>query len=157
MVDDDRVFQVIAERPCLFFSQSPAMKYTVVVLAMCVWCASACNQGDSAEPCEDLATRIINFETEQASSAINNWLIDLMPQPSVSDPLGHEANLQQFADRLRTHCQWEVDVECYGCIETHPLQSHVILSLDSAGIAVQRYLDILTPADAVMTLREIHP
>lgn len=107
-------------------------------------------------PCSDIREGVLNFDLEQAKPGIDQMLEDLAPVPDSTDNIGHEDNLDIFIDRLTSECDFDATIECYGCIETFPVLSHVLIGLDSSGIQIQRALDILTPATGVMTLKNIH-
>jgi hypothetical protein len=111
---------------------------------------------ETTSPCEFLIDGVVHFDATLAQSQIRLWLDSLQPQPTTEDPIGHEANLQSFVQDLKTDCGIEASIECYACIETFPVLSHVTMNLDSAGISVYRVLDIVTPTDSIMSLRDIH-
>ena len=108
-------------------------------------------------PCSDIREGLLNFDLDQAKPGIDQMLEDLTPLSDSTDNIGHEDNLDIFIERLTSDCDLDATIECYGCIETFPVLSHVLVVLDSSGMQIQRALDILTPATGVMTLKNIHP
>lgn len=131
--------------------------YLLTGVLICCCSFSNCDETDNFI-CVEFKDEVIALDPDpvQATNYVNALLSPLFPYPTFEDPTGHEANLILFADRLEQHCNVDVTIECYGCIETFPVQSHVLVKLDSAGVIVNRTLDIRTPADTVMTLQGIH-
>ena len=112
---------------------------------------------ESIYKCDDIRTGILSYNLEIAKPAVDDVLDDMFPAPVADDMIGHQYNLELFKKRLKDDCNYTATIECYACIETFPVLSEVTLNLDSAGISVQRTLDIVTPSDGVMNLRAIHP
>ncbi len=133
------------------------LMYLLTGVLICCCSFSNCDETDNFI-CVEFKDEVIALDPDpvQATNYVNVLLSPLFPYPTFEDPTGHEANLILFADRLEQHCNVDVSIECYGCIETFPVQSHVIVKLDSAGVIVNRTLDIRTPVDTVMTLQGIH-
>ena len=130
--------------------------FTLLTGMFILFVISAC-EGDSVNlPCQELTTSLITVNVPQAAIEINAILDDFPPVPTEIDPLGHEENLKTFVKELRAGCSLNADIDCYGCIETFPVQSHVHILLDSTGTQVHRVLDILTPGNGVMTMHNIH-
>lgn len=135
------------------------MKLMYLLAGVLICCCSFSNcDKDENFTCVEFKDEVIALDPDpiQATNYVNALLRPLFPYPTLEDPIGHEANLILFAEKLEQHCEIEVTVECYGCIETFPLQSHVLVKIDSAGVMVNRTLDIRTPADTEMTLQGIH-
>ncbi len=135
------------------------MKLMYLLTGVLICCCSFSNcDKDENFTCVEFKDEVTALDPDpiQATNYVNALLRPLFPYPTFEDPTGHEANLILFADRLEQHCKVDVTIECYGCIETFPVQSHVLVKLDSAGVIVNRTLDIRTPADTVMTLQGIH-
>ena len=131
--------------------------YLLSGILFCCCSFSNCDK-DENFTCVEFKDEVITLDPDpvQATNYVNALLSPLFPNPTAEDPTGHDDNLKHFADRLEQHCNVDVSIDCYGCIETFPVQSHVIVKLDSAGVIVNRTLDIRTPADTVMTLQGIH-
>lgn len=106
--------------------------------------------------CEDIKTGILNTDMPLVKPLIDNMLEDLLPVPLTDDIIGHEENLTVFVEKLKNECALTASIECYGCIETLPVISHISIQLDSAGTTINRYLDIATPSGKAMTLIDIH-
>lgn len=131
--------------------------YLLTGVLICCCSFSNCDKDDNFT-CVDIKDGLTKLEPEQVQVAnyINALLSPLLPNPTAEDPTGHRENLNTFASLMGQDCDLDVLVECYACIETFPVQSHVLVKLDSAGMIVNRTLDIRTPADTVMTLVNIH-
>ena len=127
--------------------------YSILVLSL--FMLTQCSD-EKTFPSQDIRDGIINLDLQLGTPGINEMLEDLQPQPDTEDLIGHEDNLTTFIERLKENCDLDATLGCYGCIETFPALSHVDLTLDSAGFTIHRSLDIVTPADTVMTLRDIH-
>lgn len=131
------------------------MKFHLLFIVF-ILCMSFTCDTDDYSPCEDIRKGLVQLDVALAKPAIDVMLDDLNPEPTTQDPIGHEENLSLFVELLNIQCSVEASIECYGCIETFPVLSHILVSIDSAGISVIRILDIKTPADSLMTLKEIH-
>jgi hypothetical protein len=120
--------------------------------------AFQCDDGDpELEACGSFQSMLLDKDLDGiANHPVNFWLMDMSPVPVNGDQIGHQLNLELFVERLEEDCFLDAEIECYACIETLPHQSHVIIRMDSSNIQVLRTLDILTPADSVMTIRDIH-
>ncbi len=135
------------------------MKRIYLLTCVLIYCCSFSNcDGTDQFACVELSDELISLDPDpvHATNSINAWLSVLPPDPTLNDPLGHEQNLNVFIQRFSQHCGLDVSIECYGCIETFPVQSHVLVRLDSAGTVISRTLDIRTPGDTMMTLLDIH-
>ena len=135
------------------------MKLMYLLTGVLICCCSFSNcDKDENFSCPGFKDEVVTLDPNPvlATDYVNTMLSQLFPNPTAEDLLGHESNLIHFAENLQRHCDVEVTIECYGCIETFPVQSHVIVKLDSAGVIVSRTLDIRTPADTTMTLQGIH-
>lgn len=112
---------------------------------------------EGSNQCEDLRSGLLNYNVEIAQPIIDDILDKLQPNPDVDDMRGHQDNLYVFKERLTEGCDYITAVGCYACIYTFPPYSEIIVSLDSAGLSVNRTLDIVTPEGEVMRLGAIHP
>lgn len=107
--------------------------------------------------CEALNTALIDRDLEVIKAQVNPLALDLPPQPASGDELGHAQNLETLVDRLNDQCDdYTASVLCYACIETLPLQSEILIELDSAGMPIERILDLTTPEDAPLAVINIH-
>ena len=135
------------------------MKLIYLLSGVLICCCSFSNcDKDENFTCVEFKDEVIALDPdpEQAMNYVNALLSPMFPYSTMEDPIGHEANLILFAEKLALHCNVDVSIECYACIETFPVQSHVVVKLDSAGVMISRTLDIRTPTDDVMTLLAIH-
>jgi hypothetical protein len=135
------------------------MKYIYLLTGILICCCSFSNCDEVAgATCDAVIYELVFLDPDlaEAKNHINSLLMDLPPVATVGDPIGHEENLNTFVERFNQSCALTAVIECYGCIETFPVQSHVTMILDSAGVKIHRTLDILTPGEALMTLRGVH-
>ncbi len=130
--------------------------YILSGVLICSFLFSNCDKDENLT-CVEFKDELTTLEPDlgQVTNYINSRLNLLFPDPTSEDPIGHEANLNLFAEKLEQDCAVEVTIECYACIYTLPAQSHVRIQLDSAGTMIHRALDIWTPEDNLMTLRAI--
>ncbi len=112
----------------------------------------SCKQ--DVETCESLRAHLIAFDVSEVKSDLDVWLNELVPDQE--DPAIHLQNLNAFIQRLENDCMLEGNIVCFACIETNPPQSEIRIVLDSSGYQTHRILDIMTPSDKVMTIRDIH-
>jgi hypothetical protein len=139
--------------------KNAGMKLIYLLSGILICCCSFSNcDKDENFTCVEFKDEVTTLDPDpvHATNYVNVLLSPLFPYPTLEDPLGHEANLSLFAEKLEQHCDVEVLIECYTCIETFPVQSHVMVTLDSAGVMISRTLDIRTPPDTIMTLQHIH-
>ena len=106
--------------------------------------------------CKELREGLAEADVEKVADELNDLLSDLSPNPTNDDLTGHRLNLDEFVERLDDQCGFEVNVECYACIETFPVISEVGIDLDSSGFSIRRILDIRTPGDGLMTVTGVH-
>lgn len=135
------------------------MKLFYVLAGIVTCCCSFSNcDGENYSHCDAFKEDLVFLSTDPvyAKSEVNYLLHDLTPSPTATDELGHEMNFAIFVDRLKSDCFPDATIGCYACIETLPVQSEVIIKLDSAGTQITRLIDIQTPADSVMTFLDIH-
>jgi hypothetical protein len=128
--------------------------FLLLVFSMTVF-SIGCND-TIAEPCEKLKEGLIMLDEEQTLPILNQMLDEYDPSPGASDLIGHEANLAAFVEKLESDCGIDALLECYGCVETFPVISHVRMSLDSSGVLVDRTIDIRTPSDGKLLATGIH-
>lgn len=108
------------------------------------------------EDCSALRDGLVDREIEPIGSELTQLTMDLKPQPTADDPLGHAENLQTLVNRLLECEDLQVALQCYACIYTLPAQSELIITLDSVGIPVERTVDVATPEQEVLSFVSIH-
>lgn len=107
--------------------------------------------------CENLQVGIINMDSRIVKSEINKIATHLEPLKTESDGIGHRENIKALVDHLNSQCSnIKAELLCYACIKTLPPQSEILLTTDSAGVAIKRVIDILTPADSSLSCLRIH-
>ena len=128
------------------------MKLLSLLIVSVFFLLLSCKQEE--ETCESLRANLIALNVSEVKSELDVWLGEL--SPDHEDPDVHFQNLESFILRLESDCMLEGSIVCFACIETYPPQSEIRILLDSAGHQTHRILDILTPSDSVMTIRDIH-
>lgn len=128
------------------------MKFLSLLIGCFFFLLLSCKQ--DGETCESLSADLIEFKVSAVKDELDPWLGELLPDQE--DPDVHLQNLQSFIHRLENDCMLEGNIVCFACIETYPPQSEVSIMIDSSGHQTHRILDVLTPSDSVMTIRDIH-
>lgn len=131
-----------------------AMKLLSILIVSVFFFLLSCKQEE--ETCESLRANLISLNVSGLKSELDPWLSQWAPDPQPGDPSGHYQNLQAFVQRLGFDCMLDGAVICDSCIETYPPQSEIRIWIDSSGHQTHRILDVLTPSDSVMTIRDIH-
>jgi len=119
----------------------------------------SCNS--STEPnafsSQDFYMGIINIDQELAAAEANKLLYDLFPKISSNDPYGHRENISTFINRINSECDnISAELICYARIKTYPPQSEILLTTDSAGVSVNRTIDLLTSSEDKLSFVRIH-
>jgi len=87
-------------------------------------------------------------------SEVNALCIDLLPQSTDSDALGHEANLNKLIERLDMVDCLSASLGCYACIETFPLTSEIFIELPTSDKLF--VIDLRTPGDGILVFSGMH-
>lgn len=107
--------------------------------------------------CNLLTKALISYDTEKVKTEINKLTEDLKPNVSKKDEFGHRTNIFTLVDRINNQCdQVNASLICYACIKTQPAQSEISISIDSSGTQIKRVIDILTPEDKILSVRDVH-
>jgi hypothetical protein len=105
--------------------------------------------------CEPLTKELLALNVSGVKMILDPQLSQLLPQPTSQDGIGHLKNLQTFMNSVQA-CFADVRMDCYACIETFPEQSEIIFMIDSVSVLRRRVIDISTPGNQVMTIRNVH-
>jgi len=104
--------------------------------------------------CGTLENGLIFGNEETIETEINELSKNYPPVPTADDEIGHKKNLDSIIVELNNQCQnFVAELGCYACVESYPPISVINLTLDSAGIEVQRGIGLRTPKNDFMTLR----
>lgn len=107
--------------------------------------------------CENFKEALILHQNEILRAQIDLMLKDLLPQPTSQDLIGHAQNLDILIKRLSNDCDaFQVSLQCYSCVYTLPPISELRFVVDSAGISIERTMDLFTPEAKVMGFVGIH-
>jgi hypothetical protein len=126
--------------------------FIIILMTLLIGCSKNDNNDELFEiDCDELKAALVNFNSEQLNFEINKLTQDLLPIPTQSDNIGHFKNLNTLVDRINSNCPEIIATkECYGCIETNPVQSEIKVMLDSLGNQIERIIDISTPYDGIL-------
>lgn len=127
--------------------------FFILLLALC----SSCNK--------DQAGKISNFENldcslfekrdiETLKDFLNPILSQNLPTVTSTDDFGQLLHINQFVTDLNTTCPDIVfALACYGCIETFPVQSEILISFPDSTSTV---LDVVTHDDRGLEVLRFH-
>lgn len=99
---------------------------------------------------------IISGNEEFVKTDVNGLCIDLLPQSTDPDPIGHEANLSTLIERIDAVSCLTASLGCYACIFTLPAISEINITILNGDIAFQYVIDIRTPADGILEFVGMH-
>lgn len=128
---------------------------TVLIIALAI-CACDADEPRPAVDWELFKTAVIHKDGTLMEKEMSKLLADTRPRPTDSDLIGQKANVDHLVVRINNSNVLIAELVCYGCIYTYPVQSEILISTDSAGVAVARIIDISTPEDKVLKFVKIH-
>ncbi|MEA1881317.1 MAG: hypothetical protein U9N31_02815 [Candidatus Marinimicrobia bacterium] len=121
---------------------------------------SVCDDSNGEEiievNCGNLRTGLIYKDREKIGIEIDKMTDDLPPNPTKNDPIGHSENLTIITQSIHSCDVLEAEIFCYACVETNPPQSEIMIKMDSAGVKIERIIDISTPSDKILKFSGIH-
>lgn len=102
--------------------------------------------------CEKLQAGLTELNETLVKNEIEKLTIDLHPQPTSEDLIGHMANIKALADRISEKCnQLTTEVVCYTCsYDTYPATSEISVEFDYEGQTHLVYIYIFTPANDIL-------
>jgi hypothetical protein len=107
--------------------------------------------------CDKLKIGIMSTDSKIVKLEINKLVTDLKPIKTSNDNIGQKENVDIVINRLNTLCnELNAELMCYACIETLPVQSEILLSMDSIGTTISRVIDIWTPENSILNFIRIH-
>jgi len=106
--------------------------------------------------CSNLKTGLIIKNQEKIGIEMDKLTENLPPDPTKSDPIGHSENLTIITQSIHSCDELEAEIFCYACVETNPPQSEIMIQMDSAGVKIERIIDISTPSDKILKFSGIH-
>jgi NCAIR mutase (PurE)-related protein len=134
--------------------------YKILYLTIIILFSFSCEQKDNSSEtdlnCENVKGGIINTDNAIIKTEISKLTTDLNPKPTANDEWGHSANFTTLITRLNACNQITAVSVCYACIKTLPPISEILVKTDSAGVQVQRYLDLKTSAESNLEIIAIH-
>jgi hypothetical protein len=134
----------------------------LILFSICLLLAgfASCNKEaekiETSNDCNKLKAALTIYDNQVINREISKITATLFPISSNSDLIGHRSNFDIFVDNLNECSDLKAELRCYTCIKTNPLQSEILITIDSAGNKVKRTIDILTPEDTCLSYKGIH-
>ena len=101
--------------------------------------------------CEKLQAGLAELDATVVKNEIEKLTVDLHPQPTSEDPIGHITNMQTLAERINEKCnQLTTEVVCYVCVETYPPISIISVEFNNQGQTQLVHINIYTPDDDIL-------
>lgn len=107
--------------------------------------------------CHNFKYGIINLNSDSAQYEMYKILTDHEHKRTNGDKWGYKKKINILIDEFNK--SWDsinVGLFCYGYIKTLPLQSEIVLTVDSSGNMINRIIDISTPDDDMLCCMRIH-
>lgn len=121
--------------------------YPFLLALFCLACREDNDAGVFSLDPDFLIISALYLDSEGVSGEVNRLTGDL----TTGDP----EDLDQLVHRLRLH-GIEAELTCYQCIYTLPPVSEIRLSLDSAGVMVNRIIDLHHPESGPIRCKGVH-
>ena len=112
--------------------------------------ALSCTKQDLGSDCKSLQEGITSNDVNKVNSSISKFIAELSYKTHTSE------NLTSLAQKISASCSVNVDVLCYGCINTLPAQSELTVSFSSAGTTVTKVIDISESSSKEMKFVNMH-
>lgn len=106
--------------------------------------------------CNELLTGLLAYDNEKVKKEFDKMTSELNPTTDTDDQIGHKDNFHELNIHLSKCDLITSELLCYACIETYPVQTELLISIDSAGETVKRIVDILTPDDNSISFHRVH-
>ena len=133
------------------------MKKGALLIMSLLLLLAACEDDSLDADCTLLTDALVHYDNETLKAEVDKLTVDLKPQSTEDDRIGHRKNLNTLINRLNAQCkQVEASLFCYACVETLPLQSEITVLVDSAGTQVCRMIDIVTPEEEALSYSYVH-
>src|SRR4030042_5808524 len=100
-----------------------AVKTTIYLLSLLITITTVSCVKDRSESILDCSVLLIAFQTNDTTRIkieIDDYLSDLIPEPSSSDNEGHKKNTIQLISEINKCPDIEAELICYACIYTYP-------------------------------------
>ena len=129
--------------------------YILIVAALVL----TCNKEKLESPdCEKLLSGLAELNENLVKNEVEKLTVDLHPQPSAEDQIGHIVNIQTLAERIGSNCnQLTTSVTCYACIYTYPPQSEILVEFEYDGSMKNIVIDIVTSDNDILRFGGLHP
>jgi len=142
------VYQMNEKREIVIFTKPIKLILSVCLLLAVFGCDETSDPEIEDASCTDLRAGLIFGDGDLVCSEIAILAADLDPLVSDSDGFGHSENLKTLVSRLDEKCDdITAEVYCYACLFSLPAGSLIMVTLDSAGTEVTRFINIKTSAE----------
>lgn len=128
--------------------------FTLVILSVFL---AACSDNDMPDgnqsgsvDCERLIDGFLSDTNQYEYTVLDSICQTLPPMPTNNDPLGHLSNTNMLVETINQCAGIQLELTCYGCLESFPVQSSFRVQLDSLGSTVERFFTLFVPEDDVM-------
>ena len=99
---------------------------------------------------------IISGNEHFIETEVNALCVDLLPQSTDADAIGHMANLSKLVERLDQVDCLTASLGCYACIFTLPATSEINITKVDGNITIQYVIDMLTPSEGKLAFAGLH-
>ena len=114
------------------------------------------NPVNTTADCDNLISALLSFNNDKIENEFIKITNNLYPESTDDDKLGHKKNFETLLNMLNQCDSINASMICYACIETYPLQTELLIAIDSLGYKVNRIADIRTPDDNILTFLRVH-
>ncbi len=134
------------------------MKKIIIILVGILIAMSCSKDKDSVVTtidCEKLSNSFISshggLHPDYIKTVVDLICQTLPPQPTSDDQLGHKLNSEKLANQISYECEnIKVELSCYACLYSYPLQSSFTVTVDSMGTSVKRSFLVYVPENDFM-------
>lgn len=131
--------------------------YTLPLLALLF---TACSEKESLVSssthianldCNSLYNGFLTEDKSIIKPIIDSICQHYQPVITSSDNLGHQKNTDAIVKELNEKCAGlKIELMCYACLESLPVQSSFIVTIDSNNVQIERHFSLFVPEGKVM-------
>lgn len=126
------------------------MKSYLIILVLALLSCCKTEETNRLE-CSDLKSGFIDSNYSLIKPIFDAICQKYVPIPTNSDPLGHRNNTDLILNELHEKCiDIKIEMVCYACAESIPLQSIFRIKLDSNNVQIERQFNLFVPEGKVM-------
>jgi len=125
------------------------MKSIFIVILLTL--LSCCKTEELNKECSDLKSGFTYSNYSIIKPIFDSICQKYIPMPTNLDPLGHKKNTASVLKELQEKClDIKIEMICYACLESLPVQSSFVVKLDSSHVEIIRHFSIYVPEGEVM-------